>query len=75
MVFESAAERRVAAAISHLAYCNPFLPERMRFEAEALGERFIPGDAVWNAAVAEVGDALRPLRPVSRAGVLLRRLR
>ena len=39
----------MAVAISHLAYCNPFLPDRMKFEAEALGERFIPGDAVWNA--------------------------
>src|ERR1700712_632345 len=49
MVFESTAQRRIAGAISHLAYCNPFLPDRMKFEAEALGEQFVSGDAVWNA--------------------------
>jgi hypothetical protein len=36
--------------MSWLAYCNPFLPERIEFEREALGEEFASGDAVWNVA-------------------------
>ena len=35
-------------AISRLAYCNPFLPEQIACEREALGSNFSEADAVWN---------------------------
>ncbi|MDH3973518.1 MAG: sigma 54-interacting transcriptional regulator [Deltaproteobacteria bacterium] len=35
-------------AISKLAYCNPFLPERIEYEREALGDNFDEGEAHWN---------------------------
>jgi transcriptional regulator with AAA-type ATPase domain len=45
------AERSFLEAVSRLAYCNPFLPERIEFEREALGEEFEPGEPVWSLRV------------------------
>jgi len=44
----TAAERRFAQAVSHLAHCNPFLPERIEYEREALGHDFVPAGDVWH---------------------------
>lgn len=41
-------ELAFSQAVSRLAYCNPFLPERIAFEREALGGDFDEGDASWN---------------------------
>src|SRR5687767_2426698 len=48
MLFQSPEDRRRAAAISRLVYCNPFLPQRMECEKEALGEEFVAGEASWH---------------------------
>jgi transcriptional regulator with AAA-type ATPase domain len=40
-------ERRFAAAVSRIAYDNPFAPERIESERSALGDAFDPSDAVW----------------------------
>ncbi|HEX2971205.1 MAG TPA: sigma 54-interacting transcriptional regulator [Tepidisphaeraceae bacterium] len=45
----SDSERACAVALSHLTFCNPFLPERIEYERQALGEEFVESDAVWNA--------------------------
>ncbi len=45
------AEREVVEAISRLVYCNPFTPERLTLERQALGEAFTPFDVVWHAQV------------------------
>ncbi|MCE9584106.1 MAG: sigma 54-interacting transcriptional regulator [Planctomycetes bacterium] len=37
-----------AHAVSNLATCNPFLPDRIHFERIALGREFVPGDPVWS---------------------------
>ena len=47
----SAAEREFAQALSRLAYCNPFLPERIAAERAALGGDFSDRDRVWNVRV------------------------
>lgn len=47
----SDAERRFLAAVSGLAYCNPFLPERTQFEKASLGKVYVPGEIVWSASV------------------------
>lgn len=41
-------ERDTADALSRLAFCNPFLPERVERERVVLGRDFVPTDAVWS---------------------------
>jgi transcriptional regulator with AAA-type ATPase domain len=48
MLFESTEDRTRAGAIARLVYCNPFLPERIDCEREALGEEFVEADAAWH---------------------------
>ena len=50
MLFPNPADAAFATAISKLVYCNPFLPERIEFEREALGEAFVDSDLVWSVA-------------------------
>ena len=70
MAFVSNSEREVLRAMSGLAMCNPFLPERVENERRALGSDFTPMTAVWHEGggsevenpnverVAEVGERL-----------------
>src|SRR3990170_1733412 len=48
MAFMTESERAFARAISELALCNPFLPERIEAERRALGARFVPTGPVWH---------------------------
>src|SRR5215813_1322387 len=50
VAFLEGPDRQLAEAISRLAYCNPFLPERIEFERQALGDAFVPGGTLWHAA-------------------------
>lgn len=49
-------ERTLAEAIARLAYGNPFGPERLTWERQALRDEFTPFDVVWHAR----GDATNP---------------
>ena len=51
MQFLSDRERNTLEAVSRLAHCNPFLPERTGFEQVALGAGFVSGGTVWSASV------------------------
>ena len=42
------AERRIAQALGGLSYCNPFLPERLALEREALGGTHVPMGESWH---------------------------
>jgi transcriptional regulator with AAA-type ATPase domain len=42
------ADRELAEAVSRLAYCNPFLPERIDYERQALGSAFVEGGTLWD---------------------------
>ena len=53
MVFLSPEERAFLRAVSQLAYCNHFLPERVEFERQALGSQFLEGEPVWSLSVDE----------------------
>ncbi|MFN3200455.1 MAG: sigma-54-dependent transcriptional regulator [Bradymonadia bacterium] len=44
----TADERRFAEAVSTLAYCNPFTPERLAAERKALGSAFVDRGPVWS---------------------------
>ena len=46
----TAAERDFARAVSRINYLNPFLPERVEAEKEALGEAFKDPGPVWSRA-------------------------
>ena len=53
----SDADRAFLRAVSKLAYCNPFLPERIECEHEALGDDFSEAEPVWSM---RVNDPERP---------------
>src|SRR5271165_2291417 len=69
-------ERSFLQAVSKLAYCNPFLPERTELERAALGRDFVEGEPVWSqtvdnpdqprANVWKIFDRLEPLMTRSR---------
>ena len=44
-------ERTLLRAVSTLAYCNPFLPERIDAERAILGADFVEGEPVWSMRV------------------------
>jgi len=44
-------ERVFLRAVSHLGYSNPFLPERITYEREALGADFVEAEAVLSMRV------------------------
>lgn len=47
----SKSERHFLTAVANVAYSNPFLPERIAFEKEALGREFRDSGPVWSASV------------------------
>jgi len=53
----SESERRFLAAVSRLAYCNPFLPERTAHEKAALEKDFVSRQTVWSASVKDPDSA------------------
>ncbi len=61
MAFLNRTERRQAEAIAQIGYCNPFLPERLKWERQAIGERFQEGAAVMKlpTTTAEEEDVFR----------------
>ncbi|MGH9594273.1 MAG: hypothetical protein ACRD5L_14370, partial [Bryobacteraceae bacterium] len=54
----SASESRFLTAVSGLAYCNPFLPDRIEWERSALGREFAGNEPVWSVSVG-APDAVR----------------
>ena len=75
----STSQRAFLETVSRLGYCNPFLPERVEWEMEALGLDFVEGDAVWSqpvddpdrprANVTRIVARLEPLAGQMRAGL------
>lgn len=56
------ADRRFAEILSRLAYCNPFLPERLQHEREALGDAYYDEGPVWSKRV----DVDNPRKNIER---------
>ncbi|HKA00554.1 MAG TPA: sigma 54-interacting transcriptional regulator [Candidatus Solibacter sp.] len=46
--FLTATQRSFLESIQRLAYCNPFLPDRVECEREVLGGEFVEGEPVWS---------------------------
>lgn len=76
MALMTASERAFARAVSHVNYANPFLPDRMEAEREALGTAFVDPGPVWSLRD-ESEDVERPNLEELRAriGALAERLR
>ena len=55
--FFSPSDRAFARAISRVAYCNPFLPERIDLEREALGSDFADRPTVWSKVLEPPGES------------------
>ena len=53
----SGTENELAEGISRLAFCNPFLPERIELEKAILGTRFQEKGVVWSAGSQMEEDA------------------
>jgi DNA-binding NtrC family response regulator len=58
MALFTSEERILLRAVSTLAYCNPFLPERIDAERAILGVDFVEGEPVWSMRV-DTPDAVR----------------
>src|SRR5687768_9951129 len=70
MAWFTSSERRFAEAVSRIAYCNPFLPERITAEREALGNEFVEAGADWNRRPRSLGYHANVTRLTERAGSL-----
>ncbi len=46
MALLNSTDWKCAEAIAGIGYCNPFLPERVELERQALGARFVEGPSV-----------------------------
>src|SRR4051794_8096408 len=68
MAFLSKSERAFLQSVSQLAYCNPFLPERIACERAALGGDYVEGEPVWSLPVDE------PERPRANVWRIVARL-
>jgi len=51
MAFLTSPERAFLRAASRLAFCNPFLPERVEHERAALGAEFADDEPVWSFSI------------------------
>jgi transcriptional regulator with AAA-type ATPase domain len=41
-------KRHFLRVLSRLSHCNPFVPDRIGYEQEALGEAYVPSGTVWS---------------------------
>jgi transcriptional regulator with AAA-type ATPase domain len=51
MAYLTSPERAFLRAASRLAFCNPFLPERVEHERAALGSEFADDEPVWSFSI------------------------
>jgi len=65
------ADRRFAQAVSSLAYCNPFLPERIEWERAALGDEFQDTQPYWSRQVGMDQERPNVLRLAERVEQLV----
>jgi transcriptional regulator with AAA-type ATPase domain len=68
-------QKKFAAAVSNLGYCNPFLPERIEYERQALGSDFREAEAYWNVRVESEGVPPNVQRLIARTARLVEQCR
>ena len=77
--FLTPADRRFLTAVSKLLYANPFLPDLLVYEREALGEEAVEEEPIWSMTVSDpdrvrantwrIVDRLQPLLKSLRASL------
>ena len=75
MAIFSEGEHRFVDALSRLAYANPFSPERINLEREALGGDFNDPSPVWSQQVGLADDRPNVRKLASRAEQLAKKIR
>lgn len=70
-----AEEKQFVAAIGGLAHANPFTPERIEFERQALGDEFIAHKSDWNVRYEGEHDHPNLVRLLVRSERLLEQAR
>ncbi|MHC4415018.1 MAG: sigma 54-interacting transcriptional regulator [Planctomycetota bacterium] len=75
MALFAADQRTFARHISGLTYCNPFLPQRITAEREALGDDFNDTPPVWSLRADVEGERVNLARLVERIEPLADELR
>ncbi len=76
MALLSDRERTFLRAVAGLSYCNPFLPERLKHESDALGPEFVESQPYWSLRAEEPEEPRANVwRIVDRLRVLLDELR
>ncbi len=76
MAFLTISEHAFLRAVSNLGYCNPFLPERIEYERQALGPDFVEAEVVWSMRVADPDTShVNAEKITERVGVLIEQLR
>jgi len=56
-------DRPAAEALASLASCNPFIPEWLDLERRALGQYWIPRQAIWSLSAASARDEVPAANP------------
>lgn len=75
MPFLTRKEREQLTAVRRLAYCNPFLPERVACERAVLGAEFVEGEPVWSYRPDQPGPRENVWRVYRRIETLITTLR
>jgi len=68
-------QRRFAKCISEMVYCNPFVPERIEYERQALGNDFAQTPRVWSLLAGAETERANLAKLVERIEPLAERLR
>src|SRR5678815_5576044 len=68
-------ERTQLEAISKLAFCNPFLPDRVACERAVLGAEFVEGEPVWSYRADQPGPRENVWRVYRRLDALSTEIR
>jgi transcriptional regulator with AAA-type ATPase domain len=71
----NAGDRAFVRAVSTLAYCNPFLPERIACERTALGPDYEEAGAVWHARADSASENPNMVKLGARVETVADRLR
>src|SRR5207249_468907 len=74
-MFVSRQQRNLLEAVSRLAYCNPFLPDRVTSERAVLGAEFMEGEPVWSYRAERPGPRENVWRIYRRIEPLMGELR
>jgi transcriptional regulator with AAA-type ATPase domain len=76
MAFPSTRQGAFLQAVAEVAYCNPFLPERIACERAALGADFVASEALWNMRGDDPDTPhVNPLKIAARVAPLLEEFR